>query len=70
MIKQYGDSEAVRFEMLKDGWEGDNAELPLVISPPGMSAEQQWYLYEHMRQYCSPPTKDNVCPRAAAITKV
>ena len=54
-LKVYRDSEEETVELLKD-WE-PSTDLPDVIPPPGLSAERQWYLYDHIRhikytRYC------------------
>ena len=37
-------------------------ELPNMITPPGLSIERQWYLYEKIREFCSVDSQDLVCP--------
>ena len=33
-----------------------------VITPPGLSAERAWYLYDQIRQHCGEAGKDETCP--------
>ena len=36
--------------------------LPAIVPPSRLSMERQWYLYNSIRQYCTPETKDLTCP--------
>ena len=61
-LKEYSDSEEVKFKLLKHDWSPSATELPPVIPPPGLSAERQWYLYDSIRNYCPDYCKDVTCP--------
>ena len=50
-----------RFDLLKNSWSHSAHKLPLIITPHGLSAEHQWYLYEQIRPFC-PDDKDFTCP--------
>ena len=65
-LKLAADGEEEHLQLLKDGWTPHSADLPVVIPPPGLSRERQWYLHDHIRDYCTDQTKDIVCPRPAA----
>ena len=36
--------------------------LPEIFHPRGLSLERQWYLHDKIREFCSPETRDLVCP--------
>ena len=56
-LKECNDSEEVKFKMLKANWSPSATDLPPVITPSGLSAERQWYLFD------SPETsRDHACP--------
>ena len=61
-MKEYSGSEVVEFEMLKDDWFPSSTELPEVITPRGLSADRQWYLYDEIREFCPGYCQDVVCP--------
>ena len=62
ILQQYGDSKEETFKIVKEKWKPTPAILPSIIPPPGLSAERQWYLYDHIRDYCTPSTRDTLCP--------
>ncbi len=37
-------------------------DLPPIVPPSRLSLERQWYLYNSIRQYCTPETRDVTCP--------
>ena len=37
--------------------------LPEVITPPSLSLRRKWYLHNKIREFCSPETRDLVCPK-------
>ena len=43
-------------------------DIPLVVTPPGMSSERQMYLYEKIRRYCA-SEEDAIltCPFPATV---
>ena len=49
--------------LLKDvSWQPEPSDLPGVVTPEGLSLTRQWYLYNKIREYCSPEVQDLVCP--------
>ena len=44
--------------------------LPDIVRPSGLSKERQWYLYNQIRVFCSPETKDLVCPNPNTIQHI
>ena len=61
-LKEYSDNEEVKFKLLKDDRSPSATDLPPVITPPGLSAERQWYLHDSIRDYCPDYCKNVVCP--------
>ena len=61
-LKEYGDSIEKEMKFRRDNWKPSPEELPPITPPPGLSPERQWYLYDSIRQFCTPQTKDKVCP--------
>ena len=61
-LKEYNDSEEVKFTMLRNGWLPSPTDLPPVVAPPGVSPECQWYLFDSIREYCPSSCRDTVCP--------
>jgi hypothetical protein len=63
MFKQLSDSPPMKFAMLKsDSRIPSPSTLPEQIFPKGLPLQRQWYLYDKIREYCSPETKDITCP--------
>ena len=49
------DEAEQKITMLKDWtWVPSSTDLPLVVSPAGLSHERQQYLYEKIREFCRP----------------
>ena len=46
-----------------DSWQPSPDELPPFVTPNGLSAERQQYLFEKIREFCPNDKKDIVCPR-------
>ena len=62
-VKDSSDGTERRINLLKDkSWRPSAADLPEIITPPGLSLERQWYLYNKIRDFCPDNTKDLVCP--------
>ena len=61
-VKLYADSAVTTQKLLKNNWALSSDHLPRVIPPPGLSAERQWYLYDNIREFCTPETMDVMCP--------
>ena len=47
----------------KEKWSPEVNVLPEIIEPKGLSVERQWYLYEHIREFCPDEDKDVTCPK-------
>lgn len=61
-VWEQSDLYEVKIYLLKEPWTPDVNELPAVVPPHGLKAEQQWYLYEQIRPFCPPEDMDSVCP--------
>ena len=61
-LKEHGDSQEVEFKFRRNKWNPSADQLPPITPPPGLSADRQWYLYDSIRQFCTPETRDKVCP--------
>ena len=58
--KRTDDTTEEPHDLLKEGATFDDPdELPDVITPAGLSAQRQWYLYEKIREFC--PVTDRDC---------
>ena len=65
-VKSSSDSLETKIKLLKDTtWKPDKHVLPEVITAPGLSVEQQWYLFNKIREFCPDEVKDLVCPQPA-----
>ena len=61
--KEFSDSNSVDFNISKIiSWNPVATDLPPVLTPKGLSADRQWYLYEKIRPYCDNYSDDIVCP--------
>ena len=60
----HADTDEVRMDLNKSSppWSPNKDELPPIVAPKGLSAEQQWYLYENIRPFCPDSDKDITCP--------
>ena len=62
-VKNSSNGVERKINLLKDAsWRPSPADLPAVITPPGLPLERQWYLYNKIREFCPDSTKDLVCP--------
>ena len=61
IVREYNDSCETTFQLTSDV--SIAAEFPDTIIPPGLSLQRRWYLHDKIRDYCTPETKDLVCPR-------
>ena len=62
-VKQLCDSEEVSHHILRDNtWTPSTEELPQRLIPKGLSLDRKWYLYKKIHEFCSPDTRDLVCP--------
>lgn len=63
-VKERSDSPVeTRIVLLKDGWSPPPHVLPDVITPKGLSAERQWYLFDSIREFCPEFDQDVTCPQ-------
>ena len=67
-VREFPSSSEIRLNIVKD--KSQIQELlssePDLITPPGLSPERAWYLYENVRQHCEGDSnKDNTCPKAS-----
>lgn len=63
MVKESSDGTERRIKLVKDTtWKPSLATLPEIITPPGLTLEREWYLYNKIREFCPENTKDIVCP--------
>ena len=65
-VREFPSSPETRLNIVKD--QAKIPELlssePELISPPGLSPERAWYLYENVRQHCEGDNnKDSTCPK-------
>ena len=57
------DTTETPHNLLKEGATFDNPdELPDVITPAGLSAQRQWYLFEKIPEFCPVTDRDPTCP--------
>ena len=62
-VKERAGSTEVKRSILKvKNWSPKADELPPILPPSGLSLQRQWYLYNHIREYCTEATKDVICP--------
>ena len=57
-VKEYSDSQENVYALTHSTLIG----LPETVHPRGLSLERQWYLHDKIREFCSPETRDLVCP--------
>ena len=62
--KRHSDEEEVKFNFLKRTapWSADPTEYPVQITPKGLSAERQWYLYDQICEFCPEEDQNITCP--------
>jgi len=63
VVKEYINSVEQTVNLMKSKaiWTPSSDELPLVVPPNGLSEERKLYLFEKIRNFCS-PCQDLVCP--------
>ena len=62
-VKTHADTEEIHIQLLRSSsWSPSSSQLPPLVNPPGLSPERQWYLYEHIREFCPDYAKDSVAP--------
>ena len=63
-VKNACDDKEGKINLLKSTtWRPTPTTLPAYITPPGLSLEQQWYLFNKIRDFCPDNAKDIVCPK-------
>lgn len=62
--REFADSEEKKVPVLKPNTRMDRDALPAQISPPGLSLDRQWYLYEQIRQFCDEEFQNVTCPES------
>ena len=61
-VREFADSEEKEVSILKPSVRVDRDALPSQMTPPGLSLDRQWYLYEQIRQFCDEEFQDVTCP--------
>ena len=59
LYKEKSDGAEQMFDLARSS---PPATLPPVIQPAGLDASRRQYLYEQIREFCRPETRDLVCP--------
>ena len=62
-VREFADSEEKEVSILKRNIIVDKDDFPCKITPPGLSLDRQWYLFEHIRQFCEEEYRDVTCPK-------
>ena len=60
ICKEFCDSDPVKHEMLITSI--DNDSFPNTLSPPGLTPEHKWYLFNEIRCFVSDEHKEKVAP--------
>ena len=60
--KEYADSEEEKCELL-DAEVFPPPHRPQPVTPPGLDSNRKWYLYNKIREFCTPHTMDITCPQ-------
>ena len=61
-VREYFNSQHKTINLLRDpSFLPSRTELPTVLTPTGLSTDQQWYLYDKIREFCPDSTKDLIC---------
>lgn len=60
------EQHTINYTLLSDLLE-ISSDLPDIIHPPGLPAEQQWYLFENIRDIVPDRAKDIVCPKPKSV---
>ena len=61
--RRNADTAEVKVELLRHSWAPDSSKYPVQITPKGLTAERQWYLYEKIREFCPVNDQNVTCPR-------
>ena len=62
VVQEAVDGEKKEVVIAGESWKPSFNELPRRILPHGLSLERRWYLFNKIREFCSPETRDIVCP--------
>ena len=64
-VKSVGSGSERKINLLRNtSWAPSAHDLPDVVVPMGLSAEQQKYLYDKIREFCPADKQDSVYPQA------
>jgi len=64
VVKVHADSQESKVVVMKKGQRVAAAKgFPDIIPSPGLDFTRQKYLYDNIRDFCTPETKDLMCPR-------
>ena len=62
-VRRSSDDCETKINILHDSsWKPSINNMPPLITPPRLSLEHQWYLYNKIREFCPDQAKDLVCP--------
>ena len=62
-VKTHADTDETQIQLLpSQSWSPSFSQLPLLINPCGLPPERQWYLYDHIGEFCPENAKDIVAP--------
>jgi hypothetical protein len=65
-VRQYAGSPATDLPVAGDS-AALSADLPTIITPPGLSQARQEYLFKRIRQYVAAEHQDRLCPAPAEV---
>lgn len=61
-VKEHADTEVKHINIIRSPSTVPSPELPPTVTPRGLPPERQWYLYDHIRDFCPEDAKDLVAP--------
>ena len=65
-VRVHSDGDEEKIELLKDkAWRPGVSHLPCQVTPKGLSADRQWYLFDKIREFCPEADRDVTCPQPA-----
>ena len=74
VVQEYVNSPQIIIAVLKPtkttecSWNPSATETPSITPPSGLSEERQLYLFEKIREFCSPSCQDLVCPKPQSMS--
>ena len=69
-VKSSSAGSEKKITLIKEqSWKPSPSDLPEIVVPNGLTPEQQLYLYEKIREFCTDSTKDLVCPRPSCVAE-